>query len=81
MENIAIIRKIDDLGRVCIPKAFRKLLNINLDDSIGIGVVGNQVILQKYTHGCSHCGLIGIVAELGDIKLCSGCKDKLIRGA
>lgn len=79
MENIAAIRKIDDLGRVCIPKTFRKLLNINIDDSIGIGVVGNQIILQKYTQGCSHCGFNGIVAELGSIKLCGDCRNKLLQ--
>lgn len=48
MKATGIVRKIDDLGRVVVPKETRRTLGIEEGDSLEIFVNGNQVILQKY---------------------------------
>lgn len=47
--NSGIIRRIDDLGRVVIPKEMRKLANINVGDPLEVGVANGCIILERYT--------------------------------
>ena len=48
MENIGITRRIDELGRIVIPKEIRKNLKIKSSDELEIKVIDNKVILSKY---------------------------------
>ncbi|OVE34563.1 AbrB family transcriptional regulator [Priestia aryabhattai] len=48
MKGTGIARKIDELGRVVIPKELRKVLSIQEKDPVEIFVGDNQIILQKY---------------------------------
>ncbi|MEG2646031.1 MAG: stage V sporulation T C-terminal domain-containing protein [Clostridia bacterium] len=49
MKATGIVRKIDDLGRVVIPKEIRKNLKIRVGDPLEIFIEENgQIILQKY---------------------------------
>jgi AbrB family transcriptional regulator (stage V sporulation protein T) len=50
MKATGIIRRIDDLGRVVIPKEIRRSMNINEGDPLEIYVDHeiNSVIFQKY---------------------------------
>ncbi len=43
-----LVRKIDDLGRIVIPKELRKTLNIKSDDDIEISAEEDKIILKKY---------------------------------
>ena len=81
MKSTGIVRKVDELGRIVIPIELRRNLDIDIKDSLEIFVDGQNIILRKYTPGCSHCGFIGIVAELGSIKLCAECRNKLLHQA
>ena len=47
MKSTGIVRKIDELGRVVIPKELRKVLSIQEKDPVEIFVDDNQIILQK----------------------------------
>lgn len=60
MKATGIVRRIDDLGRVVVPKEIRKVLRIREGDPLEIytGVAG-EVILKKY----SPIGELGEVAE------------------
>lgn len=41
------VKKIDDLGRIVIPRNIRKSLSIKKDDSLEIGIVGNSITISK----------------------------------
>jgi AbrB family looped-hinge helix DNA binding protein len=47
--NSGIIRRIDDLGRVVIPKEMRKLANIKEGDPLEVGIANGCIIFEKYT--------------------------------
>ena len=49
MKATGIIRRIDDLGRVVIPKEIRKNLRIKEGDNLEIFVENEKIILTKYS--------------------------------
>lgn len=52
MRATGIVRRIDDLGRVVIPKELRKMMEIQEGDPLEIfTTTDKQVILQKYHEG------------------------------
>ena len=50
MSTTGIIRRIDELGRIVIPKEIRKNLRIKNGDNLEILVDGENIILKKYSH-------------------------------
>ena len=49
MKTTGIIRRIDDLGRIVIPKELRRNLRIQNGDSLEIFVDLNSIVLKKYS--------------------------------
>lgn len=56
MKNVGIIRKLDDLGRIVLPREIRKNFNIVEKDTIEILVNGNTIILEKLLMNVSYVG-------------------------
>ena len=75
MKSTGAIRKVDEFGRIVIPIELRRKLEIDTKGSIEFFVDGEQVMLRKYTLGCSQCGLSATFFELGTIQLCEACRD------
>ncbi|CAK6481422.1 Transition state regulatory protein AbrB (plasmid) [Peribacillus frigoritolerans] len=57
-----MVRKIDDLGRIVIPKELRSTLNINVKDPIEIFVERDKIILRKY-ESARACQITGEITE------------------
>lgn len=49
MISSGITRKIDDLGRIVLPKEIRRTLNINTGDDFQIIIEDNRIILEKFS--------------------------------
>ena len=49
MKTTGIIRRIDELGRIVIPKELRKNLKIGNGDSLEILIDGEDIVLKKYS--------------------------------
>ena len=49
------LSKIDNLGRVVIPKSIRKALNIEHNDEISMYVDSESLIIKKGYRACSLC--------------------------
>ena len=45
-----IVRRIDDLGRIVIPKEIRRGLKIKEGESIDIDVLEDKIILKRYSN-------------------------------
>ena len=52
MKSSGIVRKLDPLGRIVIPKEIRKVLGIGEGDSLEIAKVDNEIVVRKYSKGC-----------------------------
>ena len=48
MKATGIIRHVDDLGRIVIPKELRRSMNIDSGTPLEIFVNDDQIIVQKY---------------------------------
>ena len=77
MKASGIIRNVDPLGRVVIPKEMRKVLGINEGDPLEIAKVNNDIILRKYSKGCIFCGSEKNVKDFNNVPVCSGCRKSL----
>lgn len=62
MKATGIIRRIDDLGRIVIPKEIRRNMNIREGDPMEIYLDGNnRVVFEKY-----NSGLLPFIHNLAD---------------
>ncbi|WP_291582713.1 AbrB/MazE/SpoVT family DNA-binding domain-containing protein [Clostridium sp. UBA6640] len=77
MKSTGIVRKVDELGRMVIPKELRRTLDINIKDGLEIYVDGEQIILKKYEPACVFCGEASNIKNYKDKNICSGCLDNL----
>ena len=48
MKSTGITRRIDDLGRIVIPKEIRKNLKIKENEVLEIFINNDEIILKKY---------------------------------
>lgn len=79
MKATGIVRNVDALGRVVIPKELRNNLGLSENEPLEIYVNGEQVILKKYAPGCVLCGGIEDVTPGPKGKLlCRGCRKEII---
>lgn len=53
-----MIRELDSLGRIVLPIELRRVLDIEVSDSLEIFVDQEMIILRKYAPGCIFCGNI-----------------------
>lgn len=56
MESTGIVRNLDQLGRIVLPAETRRLLDIEIKDSIEIFIDGESLMFRKYAPGCVFCG-------------------------
>ncbi|GAB6621272.1 MULTISPECIES: AbrB/MazE/SpoVT family DNA-binding domain-containing protein [Bacillus] len=62
MKATGITRKVDELGRIVIPKELRKTLNIDTKDPIEIFTEEDSIILRKYESNMT-CMITGEVSN------------------
>lgn len=77
MKSTGIVRKIDDLGRVVIPKELRRTLNINECDPLEIFIEDESIILKKYNPGCIFCGEFKDITSFKNKIVCKKCIKEL----
>lgn len=75
MQPTGIVRKLDDLGRIVIPKSMRKARGMVVGDPIEFYVNGDDIILRKYVPGCIFCGGTERITMFRDKRVCQQCKD------
>jgi transcriptional pleiotropic regulator of transition state genes len=83
LKSTGIVRKVDELGRVVIPKELRTALGIGEKDGLEIFVEGNRIVLQKYSPGCKLCGSLVDLRSFKGTQICRACESEIAesRGA
>ena len=77
MKSTGIVRRLDELGRVVIPKELRKTLTIDVKDPLEIYVDGETIILKKYAPACIFCNEARDVVLYKGKNVCESCRKHL----
>ncbi len=78
MRSTGMIRPVDKMGRVVIPKEIREYLGVKNDvDSFEIYMDGDCVILRKFQPTCIFCKNLADSVELTGHVVCKDCIEKL----
>lgn len=77
MKATGIIRHIDELGRIVIPKEMRRKMDIQNNDPVEIFVEGDHILLAKYVPSCIFCAGTEEVSIFKDKRICKACRDAL----
>lgn len=72
-----IIRKIDELGRIVIPKEMRKELNLKTRDLIEIELEEREIVLRKDEDRCIFCGSNKNITNFRNKKICNKCLEDI----
>ncbi len=81
MKSTGIVRNIDELGRVVVPKEIRQRMGIANTDPVEIYIEGDKIILTKYSPVCHFCGASDNVVEFKGKKICKSCIDDIVKTA
>ncbi len=73
MKSTGIIRKIDELGRIVLPKELRDILGIHIKDGLKISLDGNRILLNRYEKDCAVCNTRVDLVEFKRKMLCKKC--------
>ena len=77
MKSTGVVRKVDELGRIVLPIELRKLMDINVKDSLEIFTDGDSVVLKKYMPACVFCGDASDVVYFNGKRICRKCLESL----
>lgn len=80
MKSTGIIRNIDGLGRIVIPKELRRTLGIKEHDPLEIFTTDVGIEIRPYHAGCICCGESNALSEVDGIRICSVCINKFANG-
>ncbi|MDN5294111.1 MAG: AbrB family transcriptional regulator, transcriptional pleiotropic regulator of transition state [Eubacteriales bacterium] len=81
MKATGIVRPVDELGRVVLPKELRRIMNINEKDGMEIFVEGDKIILRKYQPSCIFCNSLDDVFTFRNRLICKKCALELAESA
>jgi transcriptional pleiotropic regulator of transition state genes len=73
MKSTGIIRHIDELGRMVVPKELRRKLDIADGDPVEIFSEGDRIVMVKYQPNCLFCGSAAELKEFKGKQICASC--------
>jgi transcriptional pleiotropic regulator of transition state genes len=77
MKSTGIVRPIDQLGRIVLPKELRDILDISPKDCLEVFVENEKIILKKYAPSCIFCEDSDDVTYYKSKLVCRRCLDAL----
>jgi transcriptional pleiotropic regulator of transition state genes len=79
MKATGVVRKVDELGRLVIPKEIRAAYDIHEGNPIEIYTDNNRIILAKYQPPCTciFCNEVDDVTEFKGKRVCPQCRKEL----
>jgi transcriptional pleiotropic regulator of transition state genes len=74
-----VLKKIDNLGRVVVPKGYRLMLGLEPGDPLDVVVDGNRLVISPHREGCAFCGGSSVLHAYLSKNICADCVER-IRG-
>ncbi len=73
MNSVGVVRNIDDLGRIVLPRELRGTLEIPKKCSLEFYLDDEIIVIKKYQPGCIFCGDVDDVVKYKGKNICSTC--------
>lgn len=77
MRAIGIVRKVDQLGRIVLPKSLRQNFEMTEGEPVEILVNEDHIILEKYRPKCVFCFSTERVKEYKERYICQSCTEEM----
>ncbi|GAA0736600.1 AbrB/MazE/SpoVT family DNA-binding domain-containing protein [Clostridium oceanicum] len=78
MKSTGVVRKVDKLGRIVLPKELRRVFDIKGDEtSLEIYTEGEKIVLAKYQPACIFCGEGDNIINYKGKNVCEKCLKEL----
>ena len=77
MKSTGILKSVDELGRIVLPKKMRENLDIDIRDKVELFVEGDRIVLQKYVPTCIFCDSDQNIVIFNGKRLCTACLESL----
>lgn len=77
LKSTGVVRKLDQLGRIVLPKELRTVLNLREIYALEIYVDGEEIILKKYEPACIFCGDAREVVNYRGKNICKKCLEEM----
>jgi transcriptional pleiotropic regulator of transition state genes len=72
-----VIKKIDNLGRVVVPKGYRLMLGLEPGDPLDVEVEGDRLVIAPHHEGCTFCGGASTLYPFLAKNICSECLEQI----
>ena len=77
MKSTGIVRKVDELGRIVLPKEIRKSLGLGIRSAVDLYVDGEKLIITKTKNECIFCNSRDNLVEYKGKSVCEKCIEEL----
>ena len=77
MKATGFIKKVDEMGRIVVPKDIRKALGVSNLDYVQFYLDENGVVLRKYNNCCFLCSSSENVVTYKEKFICKSCIEEL----
>ena len=77
MKSTGMVRQIDPLGRVVLPKETRTILDMPAGTPLEFWVEDDTIILKKYS--CAVCGGMESLESFRGQRICADCRAALVK--
>lgn len=78
MKATGMVKQIDEMGRIVIPREIKRSMGIQDRDHLEIFVEDNKIILKKYQPGCIFCGNTEQIVTFKGKLVCLDCKKEML---
>lgn len=75
----AIIRRIDELGRIVLPVNLRREQDIDTNDAVEVYSDGEKIIVRKHIKSCVFCGAEENIRDINGKSVCRMCISEICR--
>lgn len=72
-----MIKKIDNLGRVVVPKGYRLMLGLQPGDPLDVEVDRDRLVIAPHREGCTFCGGSSVLYSYLSKNICSECVEQI----